>query len=564
MKTYSKVAIACLCMMVHTVALCGAKAPKWLKKARQAQVTVIVFDQAGSPREAQGVVMGDSGVVVTEYDVMRGGVRAEVVNAGGETFAVHRILGASSTYNVCKLQLAQWGKMKGLEAAATPVQPQAEVYILPTSKADKNVPCTTDTVAKDEQFRQQYHYYTLTSAAPPRLAGCPVMNANGEVVGLLQMAVQEGKPSYVMDASFPLSLSVQAIDAGNDDLQALPIPKALPKTATDAASYIYLAGTRDSVRYRQLTDDFIQAFPDSATGYVMQAEWLAGLGQYGQAQAVYDYGFEKAANRADELHYSLSNMMYAACTTAASLPHEPWTMEQALAQAEAAFAKRPLSIYTKRKADCLYALKRYAEAQDAYLSLTRTNLRSPELFMYASLCLQRQEGSPADSIVALQDSALAFYAQPYPREAAPVILMRAASLQAAGRKREAVADYNTYEHLNGGNMTAAFYYTREQLEVECRMYPAALNDIERAVRLSPDDAVLRAEQAALNYRVGQVEEAVMAAKEAIRIDPAMPDAYRILGVCLRQQGKKAEARAQLQKAEELGDTLAGDILNKEE
>ena len=239
-------------------------------------------------------------------------------------------------------------------------------------------------------------------------------------------------------------------------------------------------------------------------------------------------------------------------------------MEQALAQAEAAFAKRPLSIYTKRKADCLYALKRYAEAQDAYLSLTRTNLRSPELFMYASLCLQRQEGSPADSIVALQDSALAFYDQPYPREAAPVILMRAASLQAAGRKREAVADYNTYEHLNGGNMTAAFYYTREQLEVECRMYPAALNDIERAVRLSPDDAVLRAEQAALNYRVGQVEEAVMAAKEAIRIDPAMPDAYRILGVCLRQQGKKAEARAQLQKAVELGDTLAGDILNKEE
>ena len=75
MKTYSKVAIACLCMMVHTVALCGAKAPKWLKKARQAQVTVIVFNQAGSPREAQGVVMGDSGfagllsIVLADYRI---------------------------------------------------------------------------------------------------------------------------------------------------------------------------------------------------------------------------------------------------------------------------------------------------------------------------------------------------------------------------------------------------------------------------------------------------------------------------------------------------------------
>ncbi|MGM9675392.1 MAG: tetratricopeptide repeat protein [Bacteroidaceae bacterium] len=564
MKTYSKVAFVCLCALFHTAVLCGAKAPKWLKKARQAQVTVIVFDNAGNPREAQGVVMGDSGVVVTEYDVMRGGVRADVVNPQGETFAVHRILGANSMYNVCKLQLAQYGKMKGLSMASTPAQPRTEVYILPTSKADKNVPCTTDTVAKDESFRDRFHYYTLSSPAPERLAGCPVMNAEGYVVGLLQMAVQEGKPSYVIDAAYPMSLCVQAIDAGNDDLQALPIPKALPQSATDAASYIYLAGTRDSARYRQLTDDFILAWPDSATGYVMQAEWLAGQGHHEQAQAVYDQGLEKAKARADELHYSLSRMIYASCVDGASTPYGPWTVERALAEAQAADSLRPLSIYTKQQADCLYALKRYAEAQDRYLALTHTNLRSPEMFVYASLCLQRQEGEHADSIVALLDSAVAFYAQPLPREAAPVVLMRASALEKAGRKREAVADYNTYEHLNGGNMTANFYYTREQLEVACRMYPAALNDIERAVRLSPDDAVLRAEQAALNYRVGQVEEAVEAAREAIRIDPEMPDSYRILGVCLRQQGKKAEAKEQLQKAADLGDTIAKGMLEKEE
>jgi tetratricopeptide (TPR) repeat protein len=74
--------------------------------------------------------------------------------------------------------------------------------------------------------------------------------------------------------------------------------------------------------------------------------------------------------------------------------------------------------------------------------------------------------------------------------------------------------------------------------------------------------LLYAECAALNYRVGQVDEAIHYAEQAIKTDSKFPDAYRILGVCLNEKGNKQKAREYLKKAIELGDTLAQGVLDK--
>jgi len=71
-----------------------------------------------------------------------------------------------------------------------------------------------------------------------------------------------------------------------------------------------------------------------------------------------------------------------------------------------------------------------------------------------------------------------------------------------------------------------------------------------------------AEAAALNFRIGQLDDAIEYAKKAIAIDDKFPDAYRIIGVCYNQKGNKAEAKKYLQKAVDLGDTLASGIIDK--
>ena len=169
-------------------------------------------------------------------------------------------------------------------------------------------------------------------------------------------------------------------------------------------------------------------------------------------------------------------------------------------------------------------------------------------------------GNNLQATITLHDSALSRYPKPYPAEAAPILLMRGNNYAKAGKPRQAIADLIIYEGLYSGILTAEFYYQREQLAMQCRMYPTALNDIDKAIRLNPAEPVFRAELAAICYRLDMIDKAITAAQAAINLDNKFADAYRILGVCHDKNGNKQEARKNLQKAVDLGDTMSKELL----
>lgn len=542
----------------------GAQQPKGLKKLRTAQVSVVAYTAQGDMQQGQGTLVSDDGVLVAQYDVLKGACRATVVDAAGNEHPVVEILGANSAYNMVRMRMEP-GKKKNacLELASQQPGEQAEVYIMPSEKADKNVPCTVDTVTRAEEFGEGFKYLTLAHEASKRQANSPVLNQDGQLVGFVQLATKEGQPSYVIDAHYALSLKVTAMDAGSSDLNGIAISKALPEKEEDAISYIYLTGKRDTAQYMNYIERFIALHPTSTTGYTMKAEQQAEAGHYSQAAATYENALKQEGTKADELHYSLSKVIYGLSMRNDYQQYADWNLERSLGEAQQAEAINPQPTYVMQQANCLYALKRYQEAGDKFVELTKTNMRTPELFMYAAQCRQKSQADTAQ-VVALMDSALNCYSKPYPVAAANIILLRAKTLAETGNLRDAIAGYNDFEHLAGNRLTANFYYEREQMEIKCRMYAPALNDIEKAIKLSPREAVLHAEAAALNYRVAQTDQAVTYARQAIALDESFADAHRILGVCLLEKGQKAEARKHLLRAKELGDTLAEGILQKSE
>ncbi|MBO4641903.1 MAG: tetratricopeptide repeat protein [Bacteroidaceae bacterium] len=537
--------------------------PKWMKKARQAQVSVITYDDKGDMHESQGVFVDDKGSVITEFDVMKGATKATIVDFAGKEHEVTSICGANSMYNMVKLQLQLEPKEKivFLEQASTEAQENEIVYILPNVRADKSVPASMDTIKQNNKFKEQYNYYTLSHLANERQSYSPVLNEKGLLLGLVQQPATDGKNSFVIDSHFGSDMRITAIDAGNTDLKAININKDLPQKEEDASSFIFLTGTQDTAAYLGYVDKFIKQFPQSAQGYMMKAEMLVDKGDYETAEKTYNDALAQDSVKKDEIHFSWSKKIYNLNLTPSYQTYNDWNLEKALSEAESAYSVNPLPLYQNQQGSCLYALKRYGEAYEKYYAVTKTNLRSPELFIYAAQCKQMAQ-APIEEVLALQDSAVNCFTKPYPQSAANILLIRGTTLGQAGKYREAVADYNEYEHLMGAQLTSNFYYEREQMEIKCRMYPAALNDIERAIRLSPNEPVLYAELAALNYRVNQIDDAIAAAQQAIRLDEKFPDAYRIIGVCLNQQGKTAEAKKHLQKAVELGDTIAQGILDK--
>ena len=551
-----KTTIYIICMLICQGIT--AQVQKWQKKAHDLQVTVYTWNETGKMQEAQGVWIDATGHAVTQYDIMKGAVRACVTDAKGKEYQVTSIDGASSLYNTAVLAT---NAKKTTAPAVYSTQPAVgeRIWLMPTSKTDVKVPATEDSITKIDFFYDVYSYISLDRPLEERQIGVPAMNAAGEIIGITQAAGRNDSRAYVIDIRFAQQLRLSVMDATRQDYRDIHIVKTLPDEEKDAQTFIYLYGTQDTVQYMAMTESFIRMFPANSAGHMMKAEMLCAQGKYDEAAQTYQNALKIKDIAQDEIMYSMARMMYQAANRTPS-PYPAWTLQNAIDQTNSAIAVNDLPIYHTLKAHCLFGQKNYDEAETEFLNVCKTNMRSAENFIYASQCRQMR-GDSIQDIIEMQDSALACFSKPYPKDAAPILLLRAVNLAQAGRKREAIADYNAYEHLTGGSsLTYLFYYEREQLEAQCRMYPAALNDIERAIKLNPEEAILHAELASLNYRVNQLDDAERAAREAIRVNGNFSDAWRILGVIMRDKGKAEESRKALEKAAELGDEIAEKLL----
>lgn len=538
-----------------------AQNPKFFKKARKVQLTLISYDSKGDITQGQAFSINENGDALAEYDLLKKAEKAVVVDMEGNQYNVTHIMGASSLYNVVKLETTH--KKADTMPIATGAQKGETVYIMPICNNDKKAECVIETIAESQEFgEEKYGYYKLSNPIDSRMAGCPVFNANGELLGSIQMPVGDAtkEAAYVISAQYGNSLRIGTLDFSNNDLRSIGIPKSLPDEESQASTYLFLYNKQDQKGYEQTIRDYMEKFPNSSIGYIQLAELQVSKKEHKAAEETYAKALQMNTGKDDEIHHSYAKLLYQAGLLDTP-PAEGWDMAHALQEATTAYTCNPLPLYTALEGMCLYAMKEYDKSCEKFLAMGQTNMRSAEYFLYASQCKQMLK-APTEEILALQDSAVNCFTKPYPTEAASCLYLRAKTLASLQKFREAVTDMNEYEHLLSGNVNANFLYEREQMEMQCRMFPGALNDIERAVKLQPNEPLLHAESAVVNYRVGQLDEAIASAREAIRLDATFPDAYRILGICLSEKGKKTEAREALLKAKELGDTMADTVLEK--
>ena len=150
----------------------------------------------------------------------------------------------------------------------------------------------------------------------------------------------------------------------------------------------------------------------------------------------------------------------------------------------------------------------------------------------------------------------------YGKDAAPYLYERAGAKTAVKDFRGAVADYNDFYDAMMGQVSAEFYLIRTQAEMQCRMFQQAINDINKAIELDPQNVNYWVEKGGVCLRVNQTAEAVQALEKAISIDSQNAPAYRMLGYIQVQQKQTEKGIANLKKAKELGDEVAIGLLEK--
>ena len=481
-----------------------------------------------------------------------------VIDVNNKEYPVKSIIGANEVYDIAKFRV-EATKCQTLRTASSTAE-NTQVWLLPFN-AKNAYSCNSAKITAAQKVANDNDYYTLEGTVAENSVGCPYLNAAGEVVGLLQPSSSDDKNTqYAVGASFATSLKMTAFGMNDAAMKATSIKKELPDELDQAITTLYLSSTLGNAdTFVEIVDDFIAKFPQAPDGYSYKGQIMAAKDNYTEADKFMLKAIELADNKA-EAHYNYARLMYQNLVYFPEKASQAWTYEKALDQIDQAVSADPQQLYMTQKAEILFISKRYDESYNTYREVLDKFSKTPEAFYGAARCKEMLNDSTA--FIALLDSAVATFSQPYLKEAAPYLFARAQALAGAGKYRQAVNDYNEYEKLMPAQVTGQFYYIRAQAEINGRLFQQAINDLDRAIAKNPEVFLFHSEKASLLVRVNLLDEAIEAANECIRISPDASDGYLFLGLAQCLKNDKLQGVRNLLKAKDLGDPQADVLIEK--
>jgi len=556
-----------VCCLVTQLA--SAQTPKWADKVKKAVFSVVTYDKENKIKgTGNGFYIDIQGTAtaLSDYTLFEDAYRAVIINADGKQQEVSRILGANSIYDIVKFHTPIDKKQITLTIATQPAKVGEMVYLLPYS-TQKATTLQTGKITAVDSIGNNSFYYTLEMKTGEKTVSCPIVNANGEVLGMIQKnASEESSESYAIGANYGATLTISALSMNDEALKRIGIKKGLPETEEQAVVFLYMLSEQvDKETYLSILNDFIAQYPNNMEGYVRRAFYYMSsedLNLYDLANEDMKKAIE-VSDKKEEAQFQIAKAIYSYLISLDGKEgYSEWTYESALELVQSAIQTNEQPVYIQLEGDILFAQGKYAEAFACYDKVNQSPLVSAATLYSAYKAKQLTEGSDINEVLALMDAVIEKLNKPYLGEAAPYFYERAGLLVEVGKYKEAVMDYNTFYDAVLGDVTALFYFQREQAEMQCRMFQQALNDINKAVEMNPDDADYWVEKGSVHLRVNQLDEAIVAFNKALSINDQYAAAYRLLGYCQAIQKKSKESCANFAKAKELGDEIVDQLIEK--
>ena len=549
-----------------------AQAPKFAAKAQKAILSLNTYDKNGNlMASGNAFFIGQNGDAIADYSLFKGAYKAKVIDAAGKQMDVDCIQGADDTYGVVRFRVSTKGNAY-LNVASSIQGTGSNIYAIKYSK-DKITSCPSGTIENFDSIDSKYAYYKLSADLGDEYVSGPVLNENGDVIGILQPAIGRGADhkSYALDARFRDELKIAALQTRSAQiaLNNINIDKGLPESQEESLVYTYFKSrTAGNDEYLSLLNRFIATFPQCAEGYYRRCTPLCDLHRFDEANADLDKYMSLASDKA----VANTNYAQAVYNKVQYMPepaYDKWSYDLALQHVDKAIeletaanraeSKANLIKAKTLKAQILGGKKDYDGAIAIYDELNQGDQKSPAYY-YAISLAKEARGDSAATLIADLDSAIAMFGDQLPSEAATYVLRRGQLYNASKQYRQAVNDFNQYAYILNSKVSDVFYYDRSQIEMDAHMFQQALDDISSAITAAPNKPLYYVEKAGMCIRFGMQDECIDACTKALQLNDKLVDAYRIRGYAYVQKQNMTAARADLQKAIDMGDENAAELM----
>lgn len=563
--------ISCLCLS----AAAQKNAPKWMDKAKRAVFTITTYGKDGNKlATSTGFFISETGEGVTAYDIFKGASKATVTDFEGKTFPVKNIQGADELYDAVKFQVEVPKKTAFLPVAADPVANGTNAFLLLYSTG-KNATFKSGAITEVSKLKDPFKYYKMAIPLEADELNAPLLTPEGEVFGLAQ-ADAGGKKDvcYGLSAGYVASLAIGSADYLSSAYRNIDLPKGWPKELDQATVALYLIGGTQDVKARlETVNDFIATFPDAPDGYLNRSDLYAYnraalAGSPAEEAAYLQKALDdvktasKYSDKKGDLWYNQAKLVYNVASADSTLTDPAWTIAAAMEALDKAIEADNLPAYHQLKADILFNKGEFEQAFNEYMIVNDSDIASASSYYLAAKAKERISGFNIGDVIGLLDKAVEKCGATMNAEAAAYVLERIDWRLRLAQYAEAVADYDLYYTLAGGQVLPNFFYLREQAKFRAGDLEGALKDIQAAIQASPDTPDYYAEEASVYVRQQKYEDALKSIEKAIAIAPDFGACYRLRGVCYIRLEKKAEACEAFNKAKELGDPLAEKLIKE--
>lgn len=382
--------------------------PSAVKKAAKGVLKVTTFKADGTlMATGYGAFIDENGTAIAAWTPFIGASSAVVIDGQGKKYDVDCIYGASEIYDVARLKVKKEDK-----ASIYPLTIEQGQQTVGTDawfvNYDVKAPLFTKTSpAKVETFMGNLPYYIIEQedgAITDRHTGSPFLNAKGELMGLTKTSTTR-TDLYVASARFVLTLQPSALSANDNTLRRTGIRIALPTDYNQALLAMMIASQRnDSVNYPATVEDFITMFPDKEDGYEYKATILTDRRNFAEAETAMQKAIEASTTK-DNAHYFYAKLIYNKELAMPDVPYANWSLDKALAEADAAIAANPLPLYRVMKGQILFSQTKYQEAFNEFNEANKTEPRNAEVYYYSYQCLRNMKAERAQQLEML-DSAI--------------------------------------------------------------------------------------------------------------------------------------------------------------
>lgn len=238
-----------------------------VNQTEKSVVSIITSDKLGNPlMRGTGFIINEKGVILSNYHLFENAVGATIVLYDNAEFEIDSVISSSKDYDIIKFTIDNPDKLRFNTLIISSKKPlKGEDIFTIGNPMGLESTVSKGIISSIREIPELGSIFQITAPISSGSSGSPVLNMNGEVIGIATFQITGGQ-----NLNFAIDVGVAENIKSNDAILSILASKKVLPTNKELALQVIDSLWSPDTRLPYL-NEFIKKYPDDYRGYLKRA-----------------------------------------------------------------------------------------------------------------------------------------------------------------------------------------------------------------------------------------------------------------------------------------------------